>query len=159
MKIFCGLRRSTFLCTLCDKGACVKAGKEQLNLQRVKLSYSFCSQWSSNASGQRGLCFCCVSCCFCFILAELKRSIHLRLSRCSLGCPGHAGPVRCQFCSVLSVPPFSWCCLPRSERSARRAEPGAVCQLPARAPCSNTTPWCHARAQLLSASSPREGTA
>lgn len=75
--------QSTFLCTLCDKGACVKAGKEQPNLQRVKLCYSFCSQWSSNASGQRSLCLCRVSCCFCFILAELKRSIHWCVSRCS----------------------------------------------------------------------------
>lgn len=101
--------QSTFLCTLCDKGACVKAGKEQPNLQRVKLCYSFCSQRSSNASGQRSLCLCLVSCCFCFILAELKRSIHLRVSRCS----------------VAMQEPRGWFC-----RESSRLQPGLVLLAP-----------------------------
>lgn len=141
LKIFCGLR--AFLCTLCDKGPCVKAEKEQPNLQRVKLCYSFCPQWSSKETGQRGLCFCCVACCFCFLLAELKGSIHLCLSRYSLG-----SPWPCRACGVQVLwgkqEPFrwGWCCLHCSEVSAvtrpgwgQRGVPGANAVIP----CRNTT--------------------
>lgn len=159
LKIFCGLR--AFLCTLCDKGACVKAEKEQPNLQRVKLCYSFCPQWSSKETGQRGLCFCCVACCFCFLLAELKGSIHLCLSRCSLG-----SPWPCRTCGVQVLwgkqEPFRWgcaaCTAVRSLRSPGRAGGSAVSQGLTRLFPAGTQPLGPSWApwQLLSAHCPTQ---
>ncbi|KAF2979239.1 hypothetical protein EK904_004264 [Melospiza melodia maxima] len=86
-------------------------------------------KWSSNASEQRGLCFCRVSCCFCFILAELKRSIHSCLPRCSAALPEPWG-VGSVGKAAASQPGLAL--LPRAARG--------LCQLPARAPGRSANP-------------------